>query len=595
MGDAVVASFYSEDKPKSREEARKRWETKVQSWLSQGGPSTGIERIVEDLRSGDHPVPCFHWEIEFPEIFVGRNRAFDAIIGNPPFLGGKKISTEFGDGFRDWIAMQHVGASGNLDLVAHFFRRAFNLLRNGGTFGLIATNTIAQGETRSGGLRWICEHGGAIYAARRRVRWPGTAAVIVSVIHAIRDSCKEATLDAKVVPSITAFLFHKGGNDDPVALADNSRRSFQGSIVLGMGFTFDDGNLRKGASPLVDMKQLIDRNPKNAERILPYIGSDELNSSPTHTPDRFVIDFGEMTKEQASGWPDLLHILREKAKPERRRSKSPEVVAWPWWQFWRTRRELYEAIRGLERVLVIGRHSEYMSLAFLGSKTVFSDALAVFALPGYDAFALLQSRIHEVWAKFVGSSLKDDPRYNPSVCFETFPAPGTGFELLDKSIDVAGRNYYENRAILMVRNNQGLTATYNRFHNPDENDSDIIRLRELHAVMDRAVLDAYGWTDVQTTCKFLLDYEEAEDTDESITGRRKKKPWRYRWPDDVRDEILARLLELNAERAKEQSSIPEPSGQGASRAASGKSHGRRRGSTKAVPSGQGGLFGEESD
>jgi hypothetical protein len=103
----------------------------------------------------------------------------------------------------------------------------------------------------------------------------------------------------------------------------------------------------------------------------------------------------------------------------------------------------------------------------------------------------------------------------------------------------------------MVRNNKGLTKSYNRFHDPDEHSPDIVKLRELHAAMDRAVLDAYGRTDLKPTCEFLLDYEE-DDEDESGGGRRCKKPWRYRWPDDFRDEVLARLLELNRQRAEEE-------------------------------------------
>jgi hypothetical protein len=103
----------------------------------------------------------------------------------------------------------------------------------------------------------------------------------------------------------------------------------------------------------------------------------------------------------------------------------------------------------------------------------------------------------------------------------------------------------------MVRNNEGLTKTYNRFHDPNERSADILRLRELHAAMDRAVLDAYGWTDLKPTCEFLLDYEEEEDDDEP-TGRQRKKPWRYRWPDDFRDEVLARLLDLNKRRAEQE-------------------------------------------
>src|SRR5262249_36580928 len=102
------------------------------------------------------------------------------------------------------------------------------------------------------------------------------------------------------------------------------------------------------------------------------------------------------------------------------------------------------------------------------------------------------------------------------------------------------------RAALMVKNDEGLTKTYNRFHDPDEHSDDIRRLRELHAAVDRAVLDAYGWTDLDPRCEFLLDYE-----DEDEESGRKKKPWRYRWPDELRDEVLARLLDLNQQRARE--------------------------------------------
>ena len=148
------------------------------------------------------------------------------------------------------------------------------------------------------------------------------------------------------------------------------------------------------------------------------------------------------------------------------------------------------------------------------------------------------------------SSMKDDLRYTPSDCFETFPFP-ENFET-NPALEAVGQAYYEFRAALMVRNNEGLTKTYNRFHDPDERSPDILKLRELHAAMDRAVLDAYGWTDLQPTCEFLLDYEEDEDEDETGGGRRRKKPWRYRWPDDFRDEVLARLLELNRQRAEQE-------------------------------------------
>src|SRR5581483_1592129 len=118
----------------------------------------------------------FHWDIEFPEAMARECGGFDAVVGNPPFAGKNSLINNNRDGFLDWLKMVHEESHGNADLVAHFFRRAFDLLKPAGVFGLIATNTIGQGDTRSSGLRWICTHGGTIFNARKRYKWPGQAA-----------------------------------------------------------------------------------------------------------------------------------------------------------------------------------------------------------------------------------------------------------------------------------------------------------------------------------------------------------------------------------------------------------------------------------
>jgi hypothetical protein len=142
--------------------------------------------------------------------------------------------------------------------------------------------------------------------------------------------------------------------------------------------------------------------------------------------------------------------------------------------------------------------------------------------------------------------MKDDLRYTPSDCFETFPLPDR-FEK-HPQLDAVGKEYYECRVALMLRNNEGLTKTYHRFHDPNEASVGILKLRELHAAMDRAVLDAYGGDLARV---ILLDYEDEEDEEEP-TGRQRKKPWRHRWPDAFRDEVLALLLELNKQRAAQE-------------------------------------------
>ena len=293
------------------------------------------------------------------------------------------------------------------------------------------------------------------------------------------------------------------------------------------------------------MQRLVEADPRNDDVIFPYIGGKEVNTSPTHAHHRYVINFDERSETECrQRWPDLMGIVENRVKAERLRQKDKGAME-KWWQFIRPRPEQHAAIKGLERVLVISRHGQYGLFAFLPVGAVYSEALIVFPLATAAAFCVLQSRPHEIWARFFGSSMKDDLRYTPSDCFETFPFP-EGWETRP-ALEAAGEAYYEFRAAHMVRNDVGMTKTYNRFHDPYDNDPKISKLRDLHTAMDRAVLDAYGWTDIPTDCDFLLDYE----IDEATWGR-KKKPYRYRWPDLVRDEVLARLLALNAERATEE-------------------------------------------
>ena len=548
--------------PPKREAETRRTEAvlDVFGWLTKSDDDRDV-RLAHELEATrrqiwpdtEKCVTPFHWEIEFPEVFGRDAPGFDAIVGNPPFAGKNTMAEGNAAGYPDWLKQVNEGSHGNADLVAHFFRRAFDLLQPCGAFGLIATNTIGQGDTRSTGLRHICTHGGTIYAARKRLKWPGLAAVVVSVVHARKGPMAGPfDLDGRKVPLITAYLFHAGGHDDPARLSVNANKSFQGSIVLGMGFTFDDTDTKGVASPIAEMHRLIAKDAKNLERIFPYIGGDELNNDPEHRHHRFAISFGEMTEDEARRWPDLMSIIEQRVKPQRS-TDNRDIRKKYWWRYGEIAPALYEAIAGFDRILAINcGATPHMSFSMMPSKAVFANTLDIFPFDQFSVFCSLQSRPHEVWARFFGSSMKDDLRYTPSDCFETFPFP-PNFEA-DPTLEEAGHAYYEFRAALMVRNDEGLTKTYNRFHDPDERSADIDRLRELHAAMDRAVLDAYGWTDLRPTCAFLLDYEDDDGDDEGTapSGRRRKKPWRFRWPDELRDEVLARLLQLNRDRAEQE-------------------------------------------
>ncbi len=629
-GDLMVAAFFDAPKAKDRGDKQQVYLAMLSGAFNDEALEDSIREIRERLAAGDKGITPFHWGLEFPEVFSNEREGFDAFVGNPPFAGKNTIAEGSPEGILDWFKQLHPESHGNADLVAHFFRRCFHLLRPGGSLGLIATNTIAQGDTRSTGLRWICLNGGTIYAARKRYKWPGVAAVVVSVVHLLKGVYAGVKLlEKRPVEQITAFLFANGGHDDPKQLAANAGKSFQGSIVLGMGFTFDDSGPADDdtpgiPSPSATMERLIAENPKNAEVIFPYIGGEEVNSSPTHAHHRYVINFGERSEEECRRkWPELMAIVECKVKPERMKVND-KGARLKWWQFIRTRPELHAAIADCEWVLATALTSQFVFCSRVPAAQVFSHSLGIFSRE--EQLPVLQSQLHGIWSIFQGSSLEERIRYTPSDCFETFPFPialldhsasDSAQESISQSLEAIGDLYHQSRSELMVSNNEGLTSTYNRFHDPAETSSGILELRRLHEEMDQAVLAAYGWSDVPTACGCGLEYLDTEEDTQlpdelqeridsgelffwdandaldfqgqlqaygAITGRR-KLPWRYRWPDAVRDDVLARLLALNAERYAEEVALglhSKGSNKGSGKAAAGS---KRRGRpAKAVTS-----------
>ena len=577
IGDTIIASFFDAKNKKECEEKRKEYKIIVADWLQGLPQGKKIEQICTNLKYSDSPVMPFHWEIEFPEVFNRENPGFDAIVGNPPFAGKNTAINGNHVRYMDWLKELHLESHGNSDLVAHFFRRAFSIICERGCFGLIATNTISQGDTRSTGLRFICNNGGMIYNANKRFKWPGIAAVVISIVNIYKGNYSGIkTLDSRPVNKISAFLFPRGGNENPKVLLANSGKSFQGSIVLGMGFTFDDSNPE--ATPIVEMHKLIEKDPRNQECIFPYIGGEEVNTSPTHAYHRYVINFGEMTEDEARKYPDLMAIVEEKVKPQRLIQKR-EIRARYWWRFGETTPKLVSAIAQskLERVLVIPcGATAHIGFTFLLTQCVFSNTLAVFTIDKFNGFSILQSRIHEIWARFFSSTLGDGLRYTPSDCFETFPFPENWEN--NSELEEIGKTYYEYRASLMVQNNEGLTKTYNRFHDPYEIDDEILKLRQLHSQLDDAVFKAYGWNDIDNICGFTLDYidEDTKNFPQDVQSRiesgdiffatsseachfdsvvktgKRKLPWKYKWSSPTHDEVLARLLDLNQNRYEEE-------------------------------------------
>jgi hypothetical protein len=542
MGDAVIASFFGEDKPKARE--RKRAE--VESWLT-GSLEAAWDKLADmtaTLKQGAHPLPPFHWEIEFPEVFAREKGGFDAIVGNPPFLGGSKITTELGMSYFAWLGITFEGSQNKCDLVGYFFRRAFDLLRPAGSLGLVATNTISQGDTREGSLAPILDAGGQIFRAEKRATWPGDASVVISTIHISKhNAIAQVWLNGRQTSRINAFLIQGDVDRSPFKLKSVLFFS-QGSKIYGQGFVFDNHDVN--ASPLQLAEQLINKYPECVSRIRPYIGAEEINGSPTQDGKRLVIQLSDLKSERdLDDWQPLRDIVYQKVRPERLKL-GPNPVNAPlkrrWWAYQAHRPELYSRLSSLKLTICVPRVTSHLSFVMCRTDRIFTEMVVCIASDDFGVLCCLQVRAHELFARFFSSTLGDALRYTASDCFQTFPFP-SGFEI-SNALKSSGRAYHDHRAALMVEHNEGMTKTYNRFHDRTETSEDIQRLRELHAAMDRAVLEAYGWHDLAARAEPVF-LDDTNEDDHTYQGR-------LFWPSDFRDEVLARLLALNAERHAEE-------------------------------------------
>jgi len=539
VADACVGAFFAADKPKAREAERKKRLDAIEAWL--GGDEDKRPEVEEWSREIREKHAPFHWHLELPEIFflerrdpldeerMNRAALVDAFVGNPPFAGKNGV-VALGNGYLDWLQTVHEGAHGNADLSAHFFRRTASLLGAHGTIGLISTSTIAQGDTRATGLKHlVTQEGFTIHDATGSMEWPGDAGVTVSVVLLAKgrpSSClRELHLNGQAVSAINSQLRAMPERADPATLRSHGACSFQGCIVLGMGFTLTPDE-RDG---------LVRKDEKNQERIFPYIGGLEINTDPTQSHDRYVICFAQMAIDEAEGWPDLLAIVRQKVKPERDRNTRASYRE-RWWQFGEYRPGLFEAIAKLDRCLVTSRHSKHLCFSFQPTDRIFSEATIVFALSSFTSFAIVQSRIHEAWTRLLSSSMGRDNqlRYAASDCFENYPFPQPDPRVQIPALEAVGDQLYALRARYMVDTTQGLTDTYNQLKDPSCDEPRIVTLRCLHEEMDRAVLAAYGWSDL-TVPPFCPKNPEEQAALERF-----------------QDAVIDRLFVLNAERAAEE-------------------------------------------
>ena len=458
-----------------------------------------------------------HWPIAFPEVFSRDAPGFDAMVGNPPFIGGQKITGAAGTDYRNhliaWIAN---GAKGSSDLVAYFFLDATKIARS---LGFLATNTIAQGDTSEVGLTQIIDGGWTIHDAVSSTTWPGDATLEIAKVWASAAPwAGDRTLDGRTVVGIDEMLYPQSRSGwRKQRLAENAGSSFQGSNVLGSGFLLD----RRAVDTLLGL------DPRNGEVIFPYIGGEDLNQSPTQTSQRWVINFSDWSQERARTYPHCYEILQRLVQPERAKN-SDRARREYWWRFTRPALDLYRAAEGLDHILAIAQTSKTLMPLRVPTGSVFSHTTIVFPYSDFGHLTLLSSSFHYRWATRFSASMRTDARYIPSDCFETFPQP-----TITPSAIEAGEALHAFRGEMMLSRCQGATAIYNLFHNESEQDDPAINdLRRLHAEVDEEIRDSYGWTDLELRHGF-----------HEVRGQ----GLRFTLSPEAADEILDRLLELNRE------------------------------------------------
>lgn len=511
VAEKVASAFRSDNDHRSQAISELR--VTAADWLNAGRPRSAPGRT------------CLHWPLEFPEVFIDREYAgFDVMVGNPPFTGGQKITGSAGEDVRNhiirWIANE---AKGSADLVAYFFLRAAAVSRS---FGFLATNTIAQGDTSEVGLAQILDGGWTIHRAVSSTPWPGRASLEIAKVWATRLTWSGTeVLDGLTVPAgIDEMLYARPRSGwRKQRLGSNSDKSFIGSYVLGMGFAM---------SPQ-EAQDLITKDPRNADVLQPYLGGDDINQSPTHTAARWIINFHDWSEADAKTYPDCYAIVEEKVKPERTKLLAKAYGTAQrrgafWWLYASDAKNLYRAAAPLSRVLAMARHTKVPLPAFVPVGLVYSDATTVFTLEDDQSFGVMTSGFHYRWAVRHSSTLETRIRYTPSDVFETFPLPPPS-----ESVAVCARSLDDHRREHMVAVNEGLTTTYNRFHDSNDSTPAIVRLRGLHVALDHAVRDAYGWGDLDLQHDF-----------HPVRGQ----GTRFTFAPAVAEEILERLLELNKER-----------------------------------------------
>lgn len=473
--------------------------------------------------------------------------AADAVVGNPPFLGNKKMIAELGEEYTRALRRAWPKVPGGVDLVCYWFAKAWAMVEIGqiSRVGLVSTNSIRSGKNREV-LIPVVVHG-RIFEAWSDEQWTvDGAAVRVSLVSFSREFDGEPLLDGSPVKSIFADLSAERGGVDltsAVRLPENRSVAFQGPVKVG---AFDvEGDLAR-------QWLLLPMNPngrRNRDVVRPLLNGQDITQRPS---DRWIIDFGTTSEIDSAMYEMPFEHARAVVKPFRDTNRRDRRRLF-WWQHGETVPGIKKAVVGLSRAIFTPRVAKHRLFVWAPPSVVPDSRVVIVCRDDDTAFGILHSKFHELWSLALGGwhGVGNDPQYTPSLGFETFPFPhGLTPNILardyalDPNAQAIGkaaarlnelRENWLNPADLIERVLEVVVGFPDRILLKDEAAAKELKRRTLtnlynarpqwlvnaHAALDAAVADAYGWGDA------------------------------WRAGDLGDDEILARLFGLNRARASD--------------------------------------------
>ncbi len=443
------------------------------------GDMTNIRRMDAVLGYDDDSNPV---EPEWPEA--------DVIVGNPPFIGDKKMRGSLGDDYVDDIRKLYKGrVGGGADFVTYWHERARQLIENGKVkrAGLISTNGIRYGANRKV-LKRIKSSGDIFFGESDRGWIADGAEVRVSMVGFDDGTEEHRILDGLPVENIHADLTGAIDLTDLPELKENDGLAFLGVMKSG-AFDIDEAT----ACEMLDESGNPNDRP-NSDVVKPRLVGENMTKGVKRS---WLIDFGVGTsEEEAALYSKPFSYIEKHVKPDRIKNRRKKLRE-QWWIHGEPRPGLRAAMQKLERCIATPEVSKYRHFHWIDKGVIPDHTLHVIARDDDYFFGVLHSRAHEVWSLFVGNHMGvgNDPRYNSKQTFRTYPFPwAPGEEPEDnpivERIAAAARELVEKRDNYFKGNSKTdkKKRTFTNLYNERPT-----WLHNAHAALDRAVFAAYGW------------------------------------------------------------------------------------------------------